>query len=190
VELERKSLHLLFVAVPVLYALGAPRGILLQVLGALLLIALLVEWSRARYKAVRYRFEWLAGRLLRPAERAAVSGATWLLLAFTAVLWLFPRDVAVAAMWAVSAGDAAAAIVGRSIGRFRIRNSRKTLEGSLACLVVVTLGLAVLSGAALPAAIVLGVVAAGAEWPHGPPDDNVRVAGAVALAALILYRIS
>ena len=60
------------------------------------------------------------------ATLAGVFGALlpaalpWLLLAFALVTWLCPRPTAIAAMWAVSVGDAAAAVVGRAVGRRRL----------------------------------------------------------------------
>ena len=41
-ELARKALHLTSATVPVAYALGAPRDLLLALLGVLVLVALLV----------------------------------------------------------------------------------------------------------------------------------------------------
>ena len=181
-ELARKALHLTSAAVPVAYAAGAPRLPLLALLGVLLVIALLVELTRRRVALVRRAFHQATDPLLRAHERERWSGATWMLVAFVLVVWLCPRSTAVAATWAVSVGDAAAAIVGRWLGRRRFGAHGKSLEGSLACCLATAVGALVVARLAPAVAVTAGVAAAAAEWPGRPLDDNLRVAGAVALA--------
>jgi dolichol kinase len=62
----------------------------------------------------------------------------------------------------------------------------KTGVGSLAAAVVTALGVLWLTPASLAVASVLGVVAAAAERPTVPLDDNLRIALAVAFAASVL----
>ncbi|HEX5581831.1 MAG TPA: hypothetical protein VFX39_09660, partial [Gemmatimonadaceae bacterium] len=156
---------------------------------ALLVVALVVELVRHRDGIARVVFHRAAGPLLRAHEHHRWSGATWMLVAYALVVWLAPRGAAVAALWAVSVGDAAAAVVGRWLGgrwlaRRRFGAAGKSLEGSVACLVATVAGAAWVAGVGPVASVVAGVVAAGAEWPDGPLDDNVRVAGAVAVAVV------
>ena len=119
-ELARKLLHVSTAVVPVAYAAGLDRRAVAGGLGALLVVALVVEWLRARSAAARERFTRATGELLRAHEHAgAWAGATWLLLAFLVATLAFPREVAVAAMLGVSLGDAAGAVVGRWWGEKR-----------------------------------------------------------------------
>jgi dolichol kinase len=180
-ELARKALHLTSATVPLAYAAGVPREPLLALLVVLLVAALLVELTRRRVQLVRRAFQ-ATHPLLRAHEHERVAGATWLLLAFVLAVWLCPRATAVAATWAVSVGDAAAAVVGRWVGRRRRGAHGKSLEGSLACVGVTALGALLVAGLAPGTALVAGVAAALAEWPARPLDDNLRVAGAVAAA--------
>src|SRR5688572_18978986 len=101
-------------------------------LGALLAIAIAVELGRMRLAPVRQLFLRLTSHLLRDHEHSGWSGASWMLAAHLLALLLFPRATAIAALWAVSVGDAAAALVGRAVGRRRL-DSGKSLEGSAAC---------------------------------------------------------
>ena len=181
-ELARKALHLTSATVPVAYALGVPRAVLLPFLGTLVALALVVEVVRRRSARGRRAFVRATAPLLRAHEREGRAGATWMLVAFALAVWLLPRATAIAATWAVAVGDASAAIVGRSLGRVRIGAHGKSLEGSLACLVATALGVAVVAKLGPAAALAAGVAAAAAELPGRPLDDNVRVAAAVALA--------
>jgi arabinofuranan 3-O-arabinosyltransferase len=108
-------------------------------------------------------------------------------LAHLAAVLALPRDVAVAAMWGVSVGDAAAAVVGHTLGRVRLAHASKSLEGSVACFVA-TLAGSVLVARLTPAEAVLASAAATlAEWPRRPLDDNIRIVAAVG-GALLLAR--
>ncbi len=188
-ELARKALHLSSAIVPIAYAAGVPRFAVLSLLAVLLAIAIVVELARHRHAIARAFFDRAAGPLLREHEHDRWSGATWMLVSFVLVVWLAPRAAAVAAMWAVSVGDAAAAVVGRWLGgrwlgRRRFGAAGKSIEGSVACFVATAAGAAWVAGLGPVASVLAGVAAAVAEWPDGPLDDNVRVAGAVALTVV------
>lgn len=196
-EVARKALHLLFVVVPIAYAAGLPRTLLVIMLGAAALAALVVEVARARHPATRERFGRLVGMLLREHEHQRWSGATWLVLAMLALAALAPRDVAIAAMWAISAGDAAAALVGRTLGRRAQHEQprapydvpklagRKTIRGSAACFVVSLAGAVLLAQLSPVESVVAAALATAAERPSGWVDDNARIAIAVAIGILL-----
>jgi dolichol kinase len=187
-EFARKGLHLLTLAAPIGYAAGLSRGVMTSGLAVLVAIAVVVEVARRRSPLRRAQFEGAVGALLRDHEHQGLSGATWLLIAFLAAVVLAPRDAAIAAMWAVSAGDASASLVGRSVGRVRIVG-RKTLEGALAGAVVTSAGAFLLAGLTWPLAIVVGLAAAIVELPAGPGDDNFRVAFTVAMLVPIWKKL-
>lgn len=180
-ELARKSLHILTVVIPLAYAAGFPRQTLIVVLAVLSAVAVAVELARVKHARTRAAFHRAVGHLLRSHEHDRWAGATWLLLSFLAVVLLAPRSVAITAMWAVAAGDAAAALVGRGITGRRPGHARKTLVGSAACFLV-TLAGAVLIAALPPAeGLVAAATATAAEWPQGGVDDNIRIVGAIAV---------
>jgi dolichol kinase len=190
-ELARKALHVTSAAVPVAYAAGlVPRAGLRAGLLALLAVALGVEAARARSERVRAHFTRATGPLLRAHEHHRWAGATWLLAAFALAVWLYPAPVAVAATWAVSLGDASAAVVGRWLGRRPLApRLAKTLEGSAACAVVTFVGALWVARLSLGASVVAGLAAALAEAPERPLDDNVRVVLAVG-AGILLWRMA
>ena len=188
-ELARKTIHLQSAAIPAAYALGIPRLPLLILMLFLLVTALVVELARHRSPRVRAGFSRIFSVLLRDHEHAGLSGATWLLLAFFLALLLLPRQAAIAAMWAVSFGDATAALVGRWIGRHRLtRGSSKTLEGSAACAAISFVGAWLVAGLPMAVSAGAGLLAAAAEWPGRPLDDNLRIAAVVG-GGILLWQL-
>lgn len=187
-EIARKALHLIAIVFPVAFAAGATRTMMLVTLGVLAATALAVELVRQRHPRSRELFTRTAGALLRVHERERLSGATWLVLSLLGAVLVLPKDVAIAAMWSAAAGDASAAIVGRSFGGWREDRVGKTLVGSLACLVVSWWGIFAIAHLPLAESIVGATAAAAGERPTSPLDDNVRIVIACAVA-ILLWRI-
>lgn len=183
-ELARKALHLATAVVPVGYALGVARTPLLALLVPLVVAAFAVELARHRIAGVRDRFVSATGALLRPHEHERWVGATWMLLSYVLAVWLLPRPVAIAATWAVAVGDAAAAVVGKSLGRVRLGRGGKTLEGAVACFVTTGAGALFVARLNPLESLVAAAAATLAEWVELPLDDNFRVAAAVAASVL------
>ena len=197
-ELTRKALHLVFAGVPLALTAGAPRDVVLAILGGMLAVAVVLEVARGRFAAVATTFTRAVGPLLRPEERDRWTGATWLILVCLAAVWMLPRADAIAVTWAAAVGDASAALVGIPLGGRLIPNSGrgesrgtsrgKSVEGSAACFLVTFFGAYQLAGSSLGLALVLAAAATAAEWPRSAIDDNVRV-GAATTAVLIIARI-
>ncbi len=184
-ELARKALHMFWAVVPIAYAMGTPRRFVVGTLLGASACAVGLEIARARSDRVRLVFDRATGLLLREHERHRWSGATWLLLSFLLVTLIFEARVAIAAMWAVAVGDASAAIVGRTLGRYRIGQSRKSVEGSIACALISAIGALLLAQLSPVTSIIAGISAAVAEWPARPLDDNMRIGMAVGIGILL-----
>lgn len=186
-ELGRKAIHLLSSSIPIAYALGVSRPVLILVLALAVIVALGVEAYRTRSERGRRMFDARFGGLLRPHEFLGLSGATWLVVSFLLAVALFPPAIAIAAMLAVSLGDAAAAIAGRTAGGLRAVTGKTSL-GSIACLVVTTLATLLVARLSLTQAILAGVLAAIAERPRRPMDDNLRITIVVG-CGILLWRM-
>jgi dolichol kinase len=186
-ELSRKALHLLSSAVPLSYAAGASQRTILALLVGALVIAMTIEVLRARSARARAVFDARVGALLRPHEFLGLSGATWLLVAFFLAMAVYPRAIAIASMCAVALGDAAAAIVGRTLGG-RAATGRKTIWGSVACGLVSAFAAHAIAGMLAMEALVVGVLAAIAERPTRPLDDNLRITLVVG-CGILLWRM-
>ena len=185
-EIVRKGLHLISTIVPISYAVGVSRMVVITTLAFLLAAAMTVELGRFRSTRIRTVFDARLGGLLREHEWRGPSGATWLIVALLLATVFFPHEVAIAAMGAVALGDAFAAIIGRAAAR--PSGSGKSLAGSVACFAASAISALTIAGLAWSEAVVVGVVAALAERPQRPLDDNVRIALAVG-CGILLWRM-
>lgn len=172
-EIFRKLIHVSSIAVPLLVWV-LPRREGLALLGAALATALLVEAARLRLPWFRYRFLRATRPMLRPHERHAIAGATYMAAGYLVALLVFPKPIAVAAMLYNGLGDAAAALVGRRWGRHRAAWG-KSAEGFAAGLSVdLLVGLAV-PGVGPGPALAGAFTAATLEFLPLPLDDNLRL---------------
>jgi dolichol kinase len=148
-EINRKLLHGLAVVLPagIFYGpdlLNLERWMIPVIMGLLFGLALLIEVIRLRSVSFGRTFTQWFGSMLRPSEANSLTGATYVCGgSFLCSLIALQGDMAAAAAFLSLTlfilGDAAAALVGKAIGRIRIGD--KTLEGTLGCF-----GLCVLLG--------------------------------------------
>ena len=136
-EITRKLLHLIALTMPVgiyyLQQLGFPWYIPTFILAIMLGGSVIVEKLRQVNPMVQALFYKVARSMLRKEERHRTTGSTWVIGAAFICSIIFRNDpwVALVALTLFILGDAAAALVGMSIGRIRI--GEKSLEGSMAC---------------------------------------------------------
>lgn len=187
-ELARKAIHLATALLPISWALGwIERSAVVMLLSAAVVVALAAEFARHRRQAFAAWFDARFGALLRRHESQELSGATWLALGMWSAAVLVPAGAAIGAMWAGAVGDASAAIVGRAAATLRATpTAGKSLVGAAAGALATFAGVLWLTEATPWDALALGGIAALAEWPLSPGDDNLRVVLAVALAATLL----
>ena len=190
-EMARKAIHVSSAVVPLLVWV-APRWLAVSVLVAIAAVAVLIDWTRLRFRGPRYWFLRYTRRMLRHHERRRFAGATYMAVAYALAVILFPMPIAVMAMLFNGLGDAVAAIVGKRFGRHRTTWG-KSWEGFAAGLAVnLAVALAISSLAPelpLLAAAAGAIVAAILEFLDLPIDDNVRVTlggGAVAFLVTLL----
>lgn len=193
-EAVRKTIH-------VLASLGAAGAVwwlpplhAATLLAAGTLVALGVELARHTSGGFRTAFHSRLGPLLRDGEARRLTGATTLALGYTAAALLFPGLPTLLGILVAGVADAAAAVVGKRFGRTRYPGG-KSLEGSLAFLVVVLPLVLTIAGLPLAGAILLALVLTAVEAPSLPVADNLylpivtaaAVQGAAALTGLTLF---
>lgn len=171
------------------YGTGASRGALVTILAVASALALLIEAARRVSPACEGLFDQAFGRLVRPHERHAVTGATWLALSCLVAVVVLSRGAAIAALWCATVGDPAATLAGRTwkISRQTPSDSTgKTAAGTLGGAIASFAGVWLLAGFSPGRAAVVAIAAAVAESAPLAIDDNVRVAAAAGAVAQLL----
>lgn len=143
-EVNRKLLHILVVILPVgiFYCplfFDISRNYMFWGTFALLIISLLVEFLRLKTSFFSKWFRIFFSQMLRVEEKERLTGATYVFggSALCSLISIHSEIAAVAAFISFTLfilGDAAAAIVGKAIGRMKI--GKKTLEGAIGCFIL------------------------------------------------------
>lgn len=173
-ELVRKGIHLCALTIPVGYSLMPFLPAILAV-SAAAGISILLDIARFR----GWRLWKIVAVILTPIIRdhefkGSFIGASYILTTSAVTIALFPKTIAVAAIVFIIIGDTAAAIIGRLLGRHRLIG-KKTIEGSLACLVSLILVSFLIPGLPLVAGLAGALAATLAEAFSGKIDDNLTV---------------
>jgi len=188
-ETLRKSIHLFSLVIPFGYRfiLKDNRKLMFYVMLAALAIMLVIEFYRFWQKSFRKTFWWIFGLMLRRHELRDFTGATYLLFSAMLCVAFFEPVIVFFALSFLALGDTFAAMVGINMGRRKVGNGKKSLEGSLACFVV-CFSYALLFGLhpdfyLHPVVAFTGALAATlAELSRLPVDDNVEMPLVSALA--------
>ena len=161
-ELGRKAFHMLsLVYLAAFHLIGYPR--VLIPLAAWLAFVAAVETGRFASERLNRALTGFFRGMIRETEQRAFSGIVHTTAGCLATILIAGRRprVVTAALLCLALGDAAAALAGKAWGRHRFLGSAKSVEGSLACLLVClgvgwTAGLGPLpaAGAALAATLV------------------------------------
>lgn len=183
-EIRRKAIHLSSIGVPLIYWF-VDWVTMLQLLIPATLVSLLIELLRRRFPRFEIRFQQFFGPILRSHEsglKPEVNGATFVLLAATICVAIFPKPIAITSFSVLIISDTAAALFGRRFGRRPFY--RKSLEGSSAFFVtamIVVLLIAAISPFSwtfIVAGLLAALVATGVEAiSHGGStiDDNLTI---------------
>lgn len=108
---------------------------MLWFVGGSLALSVAIDLGRLYWPLLGRVFNFFFGRWLRSFESERLTGATYFLIGSFLTVLSFPDwRIATAALFFLSLGDLAAALIGKKWGRTQIFD--KTLEGSLACFVV------------------------------------------------------
>jgi dolichol kinase len=182
-ERGRKTIHYLTIFIPVIYYFWVekiPAVIILAIVTALMIIAELLRLYVPFFRNFYNRF---FGYMTREHEHNNhITGATNILIGLLIAVSLFPKEIAVASMLFLSAGDPTACLIGMSFGRVKI--GTKTLEGTLAFITISLLVTWWIPNVPFWVKAIGAVTAGGLELFHGKLDDNLLIPP---LSALIMY---
>jgi dolichol kinase len=185
VSLLRKLIHVATTIVPLLGWMVS-YWLALALSGAALVASLVLEGARHWWPWVnRLLWRWFPS-IFREWEDRRALGCTWFGIGMLVTLLLFGQNAGGTAILYLAWGDPAAEVLGRRWGK---PGQRKTLAGSLGCLVACLLAgvLGVYLGGLSPWAVLAGaVVATLVERWSPPPDDNVWIPILSGLAMLLV----
>jgi dolichol kinase len=184
-ELQRKSVHLSMIIIPVWVYFIPPNWALLGLIIATF-ATVVTDLLRLSDRRLRRFFLQLFRSVIRRHEEDHLLGSTYFMIAALLSVILFEKMIAISALTYLVLGDSAAAFAGKKWGRPTYWG--KSLQGSFACfLVCVTIGAFVLSD---PWLVLVGALAATvAEALPVPMDDNMRVPilSGVAMQAIMMF---
>lgn len=183
-EFRRKAIHLFALTIPIGYFL-LPKTPSLLILSPFVVGAIMIDLVRLRKLPLHGFLNRLLGPVLRDHEEEDFAGASYILSASFLSILLFHKSVAMAAISFIILGDIAAALIGRRFGKTKIPwsltkvnpfgNDRKSLEGSLSCLLMCLVVAMVIPQLPLWIGIIGAVTATVAEGISLPINDNFSV---------------
>lgn len=183
-EFRRKAIHLFALTIPIGYFL-LPRTPSLLILSPFVAGAIMIDIVRLRKLPLHDFLIRLLGPVLRDHEEEDFAGASYILSASFLTILLFHKSAAIAAISFIILGDIAAALIGRRFGKTKIPwsltkvissgNNRKSLEGSLSCLLMCLVVAMVVPQLPLWIGIIGAVTATVAEGVSLPINDNFSV---------------
>ena len=134
-EIRRKLLHIIIAFVPVFSQYIFITTI--SVLFSIVVFYLISEFLRVNGLSFPLLGLVTKSSIRKREERGIAFGPITLILGAAFSILIFPKEIASAVIWIVAFSDAAATLVGKSIGKIRIPyNRQKSVEGSLAALAV------------------------------------------------------
>ena len=195
-EVWRKAIHLLALVVPLGIAILG-KVVALYLLVTATVLAFTGDIMRVRSAGFARFIQRIFGFMMREEEQqplggpVTINGATWVLFSVTLLTVIFPVRIVVPAFVMFMLSDAAAALIGRRYGQRSWGRSSRTVEGTLAFIVM---GLTVMALFSFFSDLVFWVASASvvaaalAEIPSGPFNDNLRVPMVAATLIFILER--
>ncbi|MBU1677856.1 MAG: dolichol kinase [Bacteroidetes bacterium] len=195
-ELMRKSIHLCSLSFPIIYYF-VTRDFALTVLIPFTIFSLVVDLARYLVPPFSKVFYAAFGFMLRPHEidnkKKNLSGATYVLIAVTVVIFFFPKLFVIPALAVLIIGDIFAALIGRKFGTHKFLF--KSLEGTTAFFVTGSLVIFFspkIDGGLTEYLIGFAAVGIGAiaeNISYGWADDNLTIPISICLAMMLLYAI-
>ena len=117
-EVYRKLIHCASCLIPIIY-IYTTKEIFLSIL----LFSFFINLSINYYQNKNLKIPFLSNLfnlVLRPYERSRLWGSTYMLLGFSLISIIFPKDFAIAGMLITSISDSLAAIIGMKYGQIKL----------------------------------------------------------------------
>ena len=170
-EILRKSIHLSNLLVP-LFLFFYGRELTLILLAPISIVFIALDLLRIKNHMVRNTYNFFLESITRDKEHKSLTGASYVFMASTITIFLFPETIAIAALMIMCISDTFAAIIGRTYGSIFIRE--KTIEGSVSFLLV-SLAVVLLFSDLNITISILCVFAATIVELYTPINDNLSI---------------
>ncbi len=129
-ELVRKLIHLSSLVVPIAY-LFFDKIIILGLIVIGLIIAVFIELLRTNNANFgKLFFRWFSP-ILRDSEKTGLTASTFMIIGALITVAIFPKEIAIFALFTVIISDTAAGLIGKILGKHILYND-KTWEGTTA----------------------------------------------------------
>jgi dolichol kinase len=172
-ELIRKAIHLSSAIIPLTYWFLVERELTLQIVILLSLGFLTADYLRLKSDVIEKIFMQIFGSALRQHEKKNLTGATYVFTGSVVAIYLFPKEIAVAALLILSISDTLAALVGIPFGKHQFL--KKSLEGSSAFFLSTFVILSIFFPGALVFNILIAAIVTLAEAYPMNLDDNFLI---------------
>ena len=101
----------------------------MQILLPLTVLFIFLDFLRSRNQILGEMYNYLFNSITRETESHSLTGASYVLLSYSLIIFFFSKEIAIPALLVMSISDSIAALIGRPYGFIRIKD--KTLEGSI-----------------------------------------------------------
>lgn len=132
-ELLRKSIHFFSLSIPIIYNFIS-KDQALSILIPITLFSVLIDFGRHFIPSLNKFIQNVFGFLMREHENDSskknLNGASYVFIAATLTLWIFPKIIFITAFTMLIICDIAAALIGRRYGKHKFL--AKSLEGTVA----------------------------------------------------------
>ncbi|MDP4001412.1 MAG: SEC59/DGK1/VTE5 family protein [bacterium] len=189
-EIRRQVSHILFgITIVILLQFNYLNGFILF---DLILLNLIISLLSKRYNIPVVT--WLLEALDRTEDikRFPAKGTLMFLIGVSLVVWMFPKDIALASILILTFGDGVSTYVGTHFGRTKLFfNGMKTCEGSLSGFVAASAGALIFLSvpqALIASGVAMIVEAFEVKIGKWIVNDNITVP-LVAAASIWLFRI-
>ncbi len=193
-ELLRKSIHLCSLSIPIIYNFIS-KSDALSILIPITLVSVLIDFSRYYIPSLNKIVLNIFGFIMREHEndmkKKNLNGASYVFIAATLSLWIFPKIIFITAFTMLIICDIAAALIGRKFGKHKFL--AKSFEGTFAFFVfgiIVVLVTPKVEGVVLEyiIGIIGGAIGAIVEnISYGWADDNLTIPISIGFTTWGLY---
>ena len=173
-EIARKFIHYTASLIPIIYYFLVEQKVALIILGICSAVIVSAELFRmindTCYRLYMKIFGWMTRR---HEHDRSFTGATYVFVGSFFTILLFPKEIAIISLLFLTVGDPTACLVGLSFGKIKILN--KTLEGTLAFIIVGFLVTVWVPGISLPIKALGAIIASLVELIPWKLDDNITI---------------